>query len=106
MIVTVAVAAVLSLVVTGASVVHTHFRNIAPGPNFLYAQSVFDLGLVTTVVHVTGGVNSDFASLYIPVIAVSSVTMPIASSLLITIAAAVLYVADAAHVHPPHERSR
>ena len=99
-IVTVAVAAVLSLIVTGASVVHTHFRNVAPGPNFLYAQSVFDLGLVTTVVHVTGGVNSDFASLYILVIAVSSVTMPIASSLLITIAAAVLYVADAVLMYP------
>lgn len=99
-IVTVAVAAVLSLMVTGASVFHTHFRNIAPGPNFLYAQSVFDLGLVTTVVHVTGGVNSDFASLYIPVIAVSSVTMPIASSLLITIAAAVMYVADAVLMYP------
>ncbi len=99
-IVTVAVAAVLSLIVTGASVVHTHFRNIAPGPNFFYAQSVFDLGLVTTVVHVTGGVNSDFASLYILVIAVSSVTMPNASSLLITIAAAVLYVADAVLMYP------
>ena len=99
-IVTVAVAAVLSLIVTGASVVHTHFRNISPGPNFLYAQSIFDLGLVTTVVHVTGGVNSDFASLYILVIAVSSVTMPIASSLLITITAAVLYVADVVLMYP------
>ncbi len=99
-IVTVAVATVLSLIVTGASIFHTHIRGVVPGPNFLYAQNLFDLGLVTTVVHVTGGVNSDFASLYILVIAVSAVTMPIASSLLITITAAVLYVADAVLMYP------
>ena len=99
-IVTVAVAAVLSLIVTGASIFHTHIRGVVPGPNFLYAQNLFDLGLVTAVVHVTGGVDSDFASLYILIIAVSSVTMPIASSLLITITAAVLYVADAVLMYP------
>ena len=99
-IVTVAVAAVLSLIVTGASIFHTHIRGVVPGPNFLYAQNLFDLGLVTTVVHVTGGVNSDFASLYILIIAVSAVTMPIASSLLVTITAAVLYVADVVLMYP------
>ena len=99
-IVTVAVAAVLSLMVTGASIFHTHVRAVVPGPNFLYAQNLFDLALVTTVVHVTGGVESDFASLYILVIAVSSVTMPITSSLLVTILAALLYVADVVFGYP------
>jgi len=87
-------ALVLSLVFTGASFFHTHVRDVVPTPTFLYMQTLFDLGLVTAVVHVTGGANSDFASLYILVIAVSAVTMPIASGLLVTILAAVLYVAD------------
>jgi two-component system sensor histidine kinase PilS (NtrC family) len=85
---------VLSLVFTGASFFHTHVRGAVPTPTFLYMQTLFDVGLVTAVVHVTGGANSDFASLYILVIAVSAVTMPIASGLLVTILAAVLYVAD------------
>ena len=87
-------ALVLSLVFTGASFFHTHVRDVVPTPTFLYMQTLFDLGLVTAVVHVTGGANSDFASLYILVIAVSAVTMPIASGLLVTILAAVLYIAD------------
>ena len=91
---TITLALVLSLVFTGASFFHTHVRDAVPTPTFLYMQTMFDLGLVTAVVHVTGGANSDFASLYILVIAVSAVTMPIASGLLVTILAAVLYIAD------------
>lgn len=90
----ISLALVLSLVFTGASFFHTHVRDVVPTPTFLYTQTLFDLGLVTAVVHVTGGANSDFASLYILVIAVSAVTMPIASGLLVTILAAVLYIAD------------
>ncbi len=87
-------ALILSLVFTGASFFHTYVRGAEPTPTFLYMQTLFDVGLVTAVVHVTGGANSDFASLYILVIAVSAVTMPIASGLLVTILASVLYVAD------------
>ncbi len=90
----VTLALVLSLVVTGASFFHTHVRGVPPTETFLYIQTLFDLGLATAVVHVTGGGESNFASLYIVVIAVSSVWMPIASSLLMTILAAALYVAD------------
>ncbi len=90
----VTLALVSSLVVTGVSYFHTHVRGIPPTETFLYIQTLFDLGLATALVHVTGGGESNFASLYIVVIAVSAVTMPIASSLLLTILAAVLYVAD------------
>ena len=90
----VTLALVLSLVVTGISFYYTHVRGAPPTETFLYTQTLFDLGLATAVVHVTGGGESDFASLYIIVIAVSAVTMPIASSLLVTILASVLYVAD------------
>jgi two-component system sensor histidine kinase PilS (NtrC family) len=90
----VTLALVLSLVVTGVSFFHTHVRGVPPTETFLYGQALFDLGLVTSVVHVTGGGESDFASLYIGVIAVSAVTMSIGSSLLVTALAAVLYVGD------------
>ncbi len=99
-IVTVAVAALCSVVVTGFSFFHTHIRRAPPGAAFLYAQALFDLALVTAVVHVTEGAESDFASLYILVIAVSGMTMPFASNLLITVLAALLYVADIVWGHP------
>lgn len=88
-----AVGAILSVVVSGLSVWHTHIRRVQPGPTFLYAQALFDLALVTTIVHVTGGIE-DFSALYILVIAVSAVLMPVASSLLITLLACMLYMGD------------
>jgi len=51
-------------------------------------------------VHVTGGVESDFSSLYILVIAVSAVLMPLRSTLLISILAGVLYFTDIVLGHP------
>ncbi len=89
-----AVAAILAIVVTAVSAFHTHIRARAPTHSFLYSQFLFDLLLVTTVVHVTGGVGSDFASLYILVIAATAVTMPFRSTMLITAAAALMYLAD------------
>ncbi|MDH5804476.1 MAG: PAS domain-containing protein, partial [Gemmatimonadota bacterium] len=97
--VAVATATIASLVVTGASFIYTTFGDNRPGLTFLYLQAAFDLGLVTTVVHVTGGVESDFASLYILVIGVSAVLMPFTSSFLVTLLAAVLYVGDVVFAH-------
>ncbi len=87
-------AAIASVVASGLSVWHTHLRNLEPGLTFLYLQALFDLALVTTVVHVTEGPDSQFPALYVLVIAVSAVLMPVASSLLVTALAALLYVAD------------
>ena len=91
---TVVIAAVATLLFTTWSSWHSHVRRAPIGRTFLYAQLLFDLALVTTVVHLTGGVNSDFASLYILVIAVSAVAMPFGSTILITFAAASLYFTD------------
>ncbi len=85
--------AVASLLVTGVSVWLTEVRQAELGDTFLYLQIVFDLLLVTVVVRVTDGINSDFASLYILVIVVASLLLPIASSLLVTILAGILYFA-------------
>ena len=89
-----AIAAIASVIVTSLSVWYTHVRRAEPGLTFLYVQAVFDLALVTTVVHVTEGPASQFPALYIPVIAVASVLMPFRASLLVTVLASLLYLAD------------
>jgi two-component system sensor histidine kinase PilS (NtrC family) len=95
-----AIAAILSVIVTSLSAWYTHVRGVEPGLTFLYSQALFDLGLVTTVVHVTEGPASQFPALYILVIAVSAVVMPLGSSLLVTALASLLYLADIIWWHP------
>ncbi len=80
--------------VTIASYWHTHVRNRAPGPTFVYLQSLFDVALITAVVHITGGPDSDFAGLYVLVIAVTALLMPPASAGLVTLFAGLVYFAD------------
>jgi two-component system, NtrC family, sensor histidine kinase PilS len=99
-IVVLSVAALLSVGVSGASVWYTHIRRCTPGRTFLYGQALFDLGLVTTVVHLTEGPASLFPALYILIIAVSAVLMPLQSSLLVTALASLLYFADIALLQP------
>src|SRR5947208_4009958 len=65
-----------ALVVTAASYGLTHVRNRAPGENFLYLQAIFDVALITTVVHMTGGPESDFTCLYVLLIAASPLLIP------------------------------
>ena len=88
-----AVAALSSLIMSGSSFWHTHVRRVAPTLTFFYIQAIFDLALVTALVHVTQGPESQFPALYIVVIALSAVLMPLSSSLLITALASLLYVA-------------
>jgi two-component system sensor histidine kinase PilS (NtrC family) len=84
-----------TLTVTAVSVVYSEFYGRVPGPTFHYLQSVFDLFLVTAVVHVTGASSSQFAALYILVIATSSLLLPAGGGLLVAALGNVLYVADA-----------
>ncbi|MEO7713126.1 MAG: hypothetical protein ABIV10_09420, partial [Gemmatimonadaceae bacterium] len=84
-----------TLVVTAVSVVYSEFYNRPLGLTFYYLQSVFDLLLVTAVVHVTGASGSQFAALYILVIATSSLLLPVGGGLLVAALGNVLYVADA-----------
>ncbi|MGH7568847.1 MAG: two-component system sensor histidine kinase NtrB [Gemmatimonadales bacterium] len=85
---------VAALTVTLASYWHTHVRARRPGWTFLYLQAVFDIALITTVVHITGGPESDFAGLYVLVIAVTAVLMPPTSTALVTALAGLVYFAD------------
>ncbi len=94
---------VVSLLVTGASFWHTHIAERVPSANFLYLQAIFDTLLVTTVVHLTGGSESDFASLYILVIAEGALMLPLKGGMLIGALATMLYFADGVwgHATPP-----
>jgi len=80
--------------VTLAAYWHTHFRRRLPGPTFLYLQALFDVALVTVVVHMTGGADSDLAGLYVLLIAVNAVLMPPANAGLVTVFAGLVYFAD------------
>src|SRR5437763_1691789 len=80
--------------ITAASYWHTHFRRRLPGPTFLYLQALFDVVLITTVVHMTGGADSDLASLYVIFIAVTALLMPPANAGLVTLFAGLVYFAD------------
>ena len=64
------------------------------GRGFYYTQSVFDVALITTVVHITGGSLSPFAALYILATACASLLLPVGGGLLIAALGNVLYFAD------------
>jgi len=80
---------------TALSAWYSEIYRKALQPTFFYLQSIFDLLLVTAVVHVTNGSTSQFAALYILIIASSSLLLPIGGGLLIAALGNVLYVADA-----------
>jgi two-component system sensor histidine kinase PilS (NtrC family) len=61
---------------------------------FYYTQSLFDVALITTVVHITGGSLSPFAALYILATACASLLLPVGGGLLIAALGNVLYFAD------------
>jgi two-component system, NtrC family, sensor histidine kinase PilS len=85
---------VTAAVVTAASYWHTHFRRKLPGPTFLYLQALFDVLLITAVVHMTGGAESDLASLYVILIAATALLMAPANAGLVTLFAGLMYFAD------------
>src|SRR5213080_910503 len=85
---------VATVVVTSGSFWYTHFLRRSPGRTSLYGQALFDVGLITTVVHITGGPQSDLTPLYVPLIAVTAVLMPPASTALITALVGIVYFAD------------
>ncbi len=90
-----ATAFVAAMALTAVSYIHTEVNRRHAGPGFLYAQFVHDLLLITVVVHLTGGGDSQFAALYILVNATAALLLPIGSSLLLALLGSVLYVGDA-----------
>src|SRR5438046_2422313 len=72
------VSVTLALVVTGIAFWYTHLAHRPASTSFLYGQAIFDLALVTAIVHISGP-TSYFAALYILVIAMNAVLMPFAN---------------------------
>ena len=84
----------LSALVTVVSAGYAEIYRKRVGLAFLYAQAIFDVLLVTAVVHVTNGSTSPFSALYILVIATTSLLVPAAGGLLVAGLGIVLYTAD------------
>ena len=66
---------VVAGVFTAISAAWSEFQPRGLSDTFLGGQILFDLVLVTGLVHVTGGAASQFAALYILVIAVASLVL-------------------------------
>ncbi len=84
----------LAMVFTAGSAFYSEGERRDPGRTFLSLQAVFDLALVTAIVHVTGGATSQFAALYILVIATSAVLLSTTGAFLAATLACVLYFGD------------
>jgi PAS domain S-box-containing protein len=85
---------IATFVFSVASYWFTHVSARPAGRTFLYLQATFDVGLVTAVVHLTGGPDSNFSTLYVPLIAVTAALMPPTGTALITMLAGLAYFAD------------
>lgn len=90
---------IFAAVVTAASFWYTHGLGGKPSENFLYAQVVLDVLLVTGIVHVTGGPESGFASVYILVISAGALLLPLPGGVLIGGLVSIVYFADLAWGH-------
>ena len=86
---------VMTLGFTVGSYWNTHIAEQTPTDNFLYAQALFDVVLVTVVVHMTGRAESDFVPLYVLVITEGALLLPLRGGLLVGALATLLYFADA-----------
>jgi two-component system, NtrC family, sensor histidine kinase PilS len=90
----VSVLALLALAFTAGSFWYTHLARRPLHRTLLYLQLVFDVVLVTVLVHLTGGSASVFASLYILVIVAGAVLLPFHGGVLIALLAAIVYLAS------------
>lgn len=83
-----------ALVFTVASAAWSEIYRKPLTNSFVGAQVLFDLVLVTAIVHITGGATSQFAALYILVIASASLALSVSSGLLVAALGCSLYFAD------------
>ncbi len=84
----------ISAIVTVGSAGYAEIYRKRFGQAFLYMQAVFDLLLVTAVVHLTNGTSSPFAALYILVIATASLLVPVSGGLIIAALGIAFYFVD------------
>ena len=87
-------------VFTGWSFHLTHRQGIRPFVSFRLAQSVFDVLLTTSVVHVTGGAQSPFTPVYILVLTFAALMLPAWGLLVIWALTTALFAGDVIWAHP------
>jgi len=87
-------ALVLTLILTPISYWFTHVRQQRAGSSFVYAQAIFDVLLITLVVHLTGGRESVIAPFYILLISAYTLMFPLRGGLLVTALACMAYIAQ------------
>lgn len=83
-----------ALLATVASAMYAEVYRRPVGRLFYGLQCLVDLLVVTAVVHITGGWSSQFAALYILVIASAALMLPFRDGLSVAGGACVLYAAD------------
>ena len=89
----------VGLAFTAWSFWRTHVARVEPGEVFLYAQVLLDVLLVTAIVHITGGQDSNFAPLYILVISEGALLLPLTGGVLMGGLASIVYFADLVWFH-------
>jgi two-component system, NtrC family, sensor histidine kinase PilS len=92
-----------TLGVTGAELWYTHLLRREPGHNFLYAHVVFDVALVTTIVHIVG--DFTFVPAYILVITEGALMLPLPGGMLIGALVSIVYFADYVWANPQNTLS-
>lgn len=86
---------------TGYSFYQTDIRRRIITPTFAYIQVIFDVALVTAIVHLTWEDSySQFAPVYILVIVMGAVLLPQAGTLLIASLVGAIYLAETFWGHP------
>jgi len=83
-----------AVLATVASAMYAEVYGRPVGRLFYALQCLVDLLVVTAVVHITGGWSSQFAALYILVIATAALMLPFRDGLFVAGAACVLYAMD------------
>ena len=90
----------IAILATAASVIWCEVQGRPHTPLFHGLQCGFDLALITAVVHITGGWSSQFAALYILVIASSALLLSLRGGLVVAVCACVLYTLEVLWLRP------
>ncbi len=72
----------------------SHRKGRKVGLGFLYSQAVLDVFLFNGVVHITGGSDSPFVSLFIALAAAYALVLPLGSAILVALATGTVYLVD------------
>ncbi len=87
-------AVIVAFAVTGISLIAVEMYRAPASRGFLLAQAAADIGLITALVHVTNGSDSQFAALYILVIAYAALLIPRSGGLIAALLVCAFYFTD------------